>query len=182
MRIQVISATVENIPTAKGGYNKVVVTYKNLENNKIEVKQVMDFAQQAVFGRLSEAKPNEVLSIKNEKVFNDRDKKDYWTWTEVSRDDGTAPEVGVGSGPNPAPTKVSNGTGPVRTTNTYETPEERAEKQRLIVKQSSLAQAIEFHKDQGQKPTVDDVLELAQRFNDWVYNKGVAGLTDDVPF
>lgn len=52
--------------------------------------------------------------------------------------------------------------------NTYETPEERKTKQRLIVRQAAINQALEFAVDRkGVK--IEDILEQAAKFEDWVY-------------
>ena len=67
-----------------------------------------------------------------------------------------------------------------RPKDTYETAEERAVKQRLIVRQSSLTTAIALLP----KPTKADVLDLAEELTDWVYEKGEVGLQNmdsDIP-
>ena len=177
MRIQVISTMSENVPTANGGYNKLTVTFKNLDSGKVEVKSnIMDFKYPDVFNRLKDAAQNDLFQVKLEKVKG-KDGKDYWTWTGVDRDDGTAPEP-VASNRQSGTPAVS---APATRGSTYETAEERALRQLLIVRQSSLAQAVLFVKDQGKKPTLDEVLELATKFDEWVWNKGVAGMSSDIP-
>lgn len=179
MKIQVISSKVENVPTANGGYNKVVVTYKNLDNGKIEVKQVMDFTIKQVFERLKEAQQDEVLDVRNEKKPG-KDGKDYWTWTEINRFDGAVPAAPLKGDP-PAERDTQAKSGYTTRANTYETPEERAARQILIVRQSCLSNAVIFHKDQGKKPAVEDIIHVAKMFEDYVWDRGVAGLNDDVP-
>lgn len=49
-----------------------------------------------------------------------------------------------------------------------ETPEERARRQVLIVKQSSLSSAVETVKVDGAVPTTEEVLAVAQEYFDWV--------------
>lgn len=49
-----------------------------------------------------------------------------------------------------------------------ETPEERAKRQILIVKQSSLSSAVDTLKQDKKVPTVEEVLSVAQEYFDWV--------------
>jgi hypothetical protein len=177
MRIQFISQNVENVPTANGGYNKMSVTFKNLENNKVEVKQVMDFASPNVYKRLVEAKTNDLFSIDLEKKPG-KDGKSYWTWTDIHRDDGTAPapvETPV------ATTAAKGGTWDEKNKLDRERFDFEKDKQALIIRQSCLSNAVLFVKDQGKKPTVAEVLELSAQFENYVWAKGIAGMTDDVP-
>jgi ABC-type tungstate transport system permease subunit len=53
---------------------------------------------------------------------------------------------------------------------TYETPEERAARQVLIVRQSSLGHALEYTATNKIKDEAE-VLALANRFSDWVFQK-----------
>ena len=71
---------------------------------------------------------------------------------------------------------------------TFETPEERAVRQRLIVRQSSLSNAIDLL-TVGAKtaPTVDQVKEVAESFVDFVFEKKtgtqeIIDMEDDVPY
>lgn len=80
-----------------------------------------------------------------------------------------------------------------------ETPEERAKRQILIVKQSSLSSAVETVKQDKKVPTTEEVLTVAQEYFDWVMSDGkvtaakevqqespargpTIDLEDDVPF
>lgn len=54
---------------------------------------------------------------------------------------------------------------------TYETPEERAKKQVYIVRQSSITAAIAYLKGQD-SASVDDVLDLAKQFEQYVFGEG----------
>ena len=76
--------------------------------------------------------------------------------------------------------------------NTYETPEERSIKQRYIVRQSSITNAINlFELDKKRVPTVQDIIAVARQFEDYVFGKvttdapdeykDLATLEDDVP-
>jgi len=177
MRIQVIGVSDEKVATAKGGYQKLTVTYKNLENNKVEVKAVMSFVVPDVYERLKAAQQNELFAIDQEKRPGS-DGKSYWTWTAVHRDDGAAPapvETPV------AATAAKGGTWDQKNQLDRERFEFEKDKQALIIRQSCLAAAVALCKDQGKKPTVEDVLETSARFENYVWAKGIAGMTDDVP-
>ncbi len=50
--------------------------------------------------------------------------------------------------------------------NTYETPEERKLKQRLIVRQAAINQALEYSQDDV---SINDILARAEHFENWVY-------------
>lgn len=175
MRIQFISGNVENVPTAKGSYNKLMVTFKNLDSGKVEVKQVMDFASPEVYKRLTSATTNELFVIDLEKKPG-KDGKEYWTWTGIHRDDGVAP--------TPVETPVA-----AKGVNTYaeknaldrERFEFDKEKQALIIRQSCLSSAVDLMKDHGKQPDVQKVLDVAKQFELWVWARGVADLTEDVP-
>jgi hypothetical protein len=59
---------------------------------------------------------------------------------------------------------------PVRPTgNTYETPEERKLKQRLIVRQAALNYSLLFYSKGEEVFGVDEVTGLAEQFETWVY-------------
>jgi len=178
VRIQFISSIDEHVATAKGGYDKLTVTFKNLDNGgKLEVKPIMSFVAPDVFNRLKDAKRDDLFNITTEKKPGS-DGKSYWTWTEIHRDDGTAPE--------PVVTPAS---APAGKTNTYaennEINRERLafdrEKQPLIIRQSCLSSAVDLLKDHGKQPDVAKVLEVAAAFENYVWARGVAGITDDVP-
>lgn len=131
---------------------------------------------------LSKATMGDSFEILLEKSADDK----FWNWVDAKKVVPTAAAETV------AAVKTS-----YQTKSTYETPEERAKKQVYIIRQSSLANAIEFLNAQGKKFTVDEVLERAQEFVDFVFQteclnraKGLAeeGLKqaeefkDDIPF
>lgn len=175
LRISIIATSVETKPTSNGkSYQQLEVTFKNLTFNKTESKKIMSFgAGEGAFKVLSLAQPNqtfEVTVVKNDKGFND--------WTSVvaaSGDAAPAPAAGKGN------TNQSVGR------STYETPEERAQRQILIVRQSSVSSALSML-GIGAKapPELSKVLETAQAISDFVFqvkDKGPSGFADfpDVP-
>lgn len=65
---------------------------------------------------------------------------------------------------------ASGGTATQRSTSNYETKEERAQKQLMIVRQSCLGYATTLLKTEKKQPSVEEVIELAERYADFVYN------------
>ena len=165
--------------TARGGYNFIEVAYK--KDGKVEGKKIMDFVSKDVFNALRDSvKPGDVLTVSMEK-----DAKDYWQWTGISA--SGAASSGVVEGANataPASGSTRSGTGRVTGSN-YETPEERARRQVLIVRQSSLTAALHLEMHNQVKAQVDPevVLDLAEAFTKWVFKtdpmQAVAAMKDD---
>lgn len=116
---------------------------------------------------MADAQPGQTFDVKTEK-----DDKGYWQWTSVER---VAPGAAAEVAPAPSAStsrSASANTAPAQRTNTYETPEERAIKQVYIVKQSSVANAIALLTTGAKSPpSVDAVLETAQKFTDFVFGK-----------
>ena len=155
-------------PTAKGSYQVAEVIYKNLSyNNKVENKQVFSFgAQAAAFKALAEAQPNATFEVevkKNQQGYND--------WTAVKPSNG-----------NPEPKTTQGSTGAQRTS-TYETPEERAQRQVFIIRQSSLGHAISTLSVGAKSVKADEAIKVAEQFTNWVMgikDPGPSGF-DDLP-
>ena len=132
MQISVVTTSIETKPTARGSYQQLEVVYKNLTfQGKVESKKLMSFgAGASSFTTLSTAQAGQVFDItvvKNDKGFND--------WTAATVSNGAAPQQATGlSQSKPAATSTPR--------STYETPEERAQRQILIVRQSSVSSAI----------------------------------------
>jgi hypothetical protein len=135
-------------------YQQLEVTFKNNTFGKTESKKLMPFgAQEGAFKALSGAKQGDVFEVtvvKNAAGFND--------WTAcVQAAPGTTVET-----PHPGPTAAGSINKSVQVKSTYETPEERAIKQRYIIKQSSLSGAINLLTVGAKSPpTVEAVLALA---------------------
>lgn len=158
MQIQVLSTSVVTLMSkANKPYQQLEVAFKNLTFGKVESKKLMPFgAQEGAFKALSGAKQGDVFEVtvvKNAAGFND------WTACVQAAPDST-PEVATGS-INAAGNNITGGKS-VQVKSTYETPEERAIKQRYIIKQSSLSGAINLLTVGAKSPpTVEAVLALA---------------------
>lgn len=166
MQIEVLSTSVED----KGKYKQLEVAYKG-GDGKVSSKKIMSFAAPDVFKILSSSKQGDAFDVTT--VKND---KGYWDWTTLTPGSGGGGVVKAAGSPAPR--------------STYETPEERANRQVLIVRQSSVSNAIEFYKLNAKKqPSVGDIVEVAQFFENYVFGKntspksdgGLSEMDDDIP-
>ena len=140
MRIKVNSVSPEQKDKK---FSFVEVAYES--DGKSQSKKIFSF-NTGVYEDVKKAQTGDVFDVKLEK-----DRNGYWVWKEMHKADPTATG---GNMSTPASTRTS----------TYETPEERARRQILIVRQSSLAQAVAFD---GSKD-VKELLEMAAKFEEWV--------------
>lgn len=176
MNITILSVAVATVPTAKGSYQVADVAYKNNSfQGKVEGKKIMSFgAAKDTFGTLSSAQPGEsyeITVVKNDKGYND--------W--VSAVKGGAVTAPAAAGKPATATPKS----------TYETPEERAQRQVLIVRQSSLSSSAAVLTAGAKTPPAGDaVIALAKQFEAYVFgaeqkDAGPSGFEDmpdfDIP-
>ena len=179
MLVKVVSVSREDVPNknGKGTYGKLTVAYRD-DKGKLSEKTILSFTNPAVFKTFERAEAGTEINVKSEKVG------DYWNWTAILTDG----EVSQSS----APTSNTTASATRVTGSNYETKEERALKQRYIVKQSSLSAAVSIL-TVGAKtpPEVDAVIALADKFVDYVFsddtkqltlNTGIEDITDDVPY
>ena len=152
------------------------------KDGKVEGKKIMDFVSKEVFNALRDSvKPGDVLTVSMEK-----DAKDYWQWTGINSAGaaGTAVVEGANAA-SPASGSARPGTGRVTGSN-YETPDERAAKQRYIVRQSSFTSALDLIKHNAPKGNVDldSVFDTAKKIEAYVFGEGMHGIVamkDDIP-
>jgi len=152
MIIEIIQVSVED----KGKYKKADVIYKTSEG-KVTNKVVVSFGvSESVFKKLQEAKNGTSYEVTTQK--ND---KGYWDWTDISE---ATKEAQI--------TMATKPTGNTSPKSTYETAEERALRQVLIVRQSSLSNAVAFFALNPKKvPAPQEVLEIATMFEEYVFGK-----------
>ncbi len=178
--IQLVNVSKTTVPTAKGSYVKYEVAYK--KDGKLEGKNILSFSAKEVCKFLDTAVSGESYVVNMEK--ND---KGYWDWKSISA-------AGAG-GEQPTSTASTSAGTAARTTpkGDWETKEERAAKQILIVKQSSLAQAVStLAAGAKSHPNPADVIALAQTYTDWILARPAAPaqaatsaaeeLEDEIPF
>jgi hypothetical protein len=136
-------------------------------DGKDEVRKIMSFGGSAkAFNKLVELKefPKEV------NVTMEKNAKGFWEWKDVETSTGVAAVAKPG---------VNNG-GKVLGSN-YETPSERARRQVYIIRQSSISSAIEYLSSQAKaKYSVEEILEVAKTFENYVMDIGVIPGTNEV--
>lgn len=151
-------------------YTKIEVAFKNLDFNKVESRTLMPFGSVApVAAIMKDAQGGskwDITLTKNEAGYND--------WTNATPFNGevaTTPQAAaqVGGARSYAPAGT--------TKSTYETPEERAQRQILIVRQSSLSSAINtLSVGSKSPPKVEDVLSVAREYESFVFGRGLGSI------
>lgn len=142
------------VTTAPKGYKVAEIAYKT-DDGKTKGMKVLDFVQKEVFAALKDVKPGDVLNADFEK-----NAKGFWQFAQVSKTGETA-SVSSNSG-TPASAV------PAKSGGNWETSAERAAKQVMIVRQSSISNAIEYMNVQKVKGGTGDVIDIAKCFEDYV--------------
>lgn len=173
MKIEVINVTISTVTKGTKSYDVADIAFKNLSfDGKVEGKKIVSFADKAAFNVLKDAKQGEVYNISRAK--NDAG---FWAWTSATPASADTPVVTT-STVNKAPK------------NNYETAEERAARQVLIVRQSSIASAVEFVNGLSKtaEHTVDNVIDIAKTFESYVFATepvdpiiALRDMDDDIP-
>lgn len=160
-QIEVLKFIVTDTP-GKRPYKVAEVAYKS--EGKTKGMKVLDFVQREVFQTLVSInpQPGDILDVE----FSQND-KGFWQFASVAKGEkaeGDSSTV-VGSRSN----TVSKGN--------WETAEERAKRQVMIVRQSSLSTAVSLAEANKAKVTVDDVIATAKIFE--AYVMGTETVTGD---
>jgi hypothetical protein len=157
MFVEVIDVVREDKPSSngKGTYGLLIITYRS--NGKVAEKKLTSFANPSVFKYFEAAKKGDsvdVTSVKN-------DKTGYWDW------------IAIGTGEAQVAQQPSTNNSATRVTGSnYETKEERAVKQRYIVRQSSVANAIAALGISAKStPKSGEIVELAKVFEAYVFSQ-----------
>jgi len=155
--IEVVDVVVENM----GKYNKMTVTHRVPDNRgqmKVDSKALVDFATPGeVWAQLKDAVRGDHFQIQREK---DQKEGKYWQWIGIARQDGPTPLTNTSA---PAESKAA-------APNRFAVLDDKDNKrQRLIVRQSSLAQAVAYHA--AGLDAEGSVLQTAQQFADWVFQE-----------
>lgn len=180
MQIKVVAVDQpQSVTKGTRSWHTMDVSYKNLETNKIQGKTLVSFAYPKVWDYFKSVDMGTQVEVTTTKVG------DFWQWTDFSPMSAEAPPEKETPRGDPAPTSRSAAPTPYK--NTYETPEERAWKQVLIVRQSSASTAVTALTTNAKvAPNVEDVLVFAAQLEQWVNRKpdpmeAVAAMPDDVP-
>ena len=169
MLIQVISVgDIATKPGKKVPYSVFQLDY--LTNGRAAKKQIMSFTP--VYKTLLASREGEEFEITTES----NGEFTNWVTAESKGVPVKAPKEG------PATSETTTAKGATAFKSTYETPEERAKKQVYIVRQSCLAQAVAYYaaagKDTAAGTSVEDVLDVAKQFEEYVFN-GVENVTNE---
>ena len=69
--IQLIDVSIEDVPTAKGGYKAMSVAFKDLSSGKVDAKKLVSFsADKGVWETLAKAAKGDTFSVDTEKDEN----------------------------------------------------------------------------------------------------------------
>lgn len=160
MRIEIVSVT-ETEKTNKAGrkYSELEVIYKN-EEGKAQTKKLLSFTNPAVFKAVKSASAGDKLNVNTQK-----DDNGYWQWTGLSEEAKPTQQ---------AATRVTG--------SNYETKEERALRQKYIVRQSSLTTAVAIMSVGAKNLDKHEVIALAEELEEWVFRTEIDELEDDIPF
>ena len=176
MQIEIVANPVNTIPTAKGSYQVIELAYKNKSfQDKLEGKQVMSFTNREVFSALKEASFGDVFNVS--RVKND---KGFWDWTSVANAGGGAVSSNPSSGVVPASQAGLTVKGNTSPKSTYETSEERAARQILIVRQSSISSAVELAVANKIK-NPEEVIIIDKQFEAYVFGHETEPAAVDTP-
>lgn len=158
IQLEVISiGAPQTIPTKNGkSYQAIEVAYK--KDGKIEGKKIMSFTNPAVFKAVQGLSQGDFITVTTEK-----NEAGYWQWEGVSKGDASA-------APTASPSAAATGGGTTKSTGTsWETKEERAAKQVMIVRQSSISSAVALANAVGdKKSSADSIIRVAQEFEAYV--------------
>jgi hypothetical protein len=175
MQIVVVKASPE---VNKGKYKEFELVFK--KDGKVEGKKFFSFNYPEVYASILAAKEGDSFNVVTEQIPG-KDGNKYWQWTSISPS-GTPVAQSSTPTTHSVPEKAAR--------SNWETPEERAAKQRYIVKQSSLSLALSLlqHNDSDRegKITSEQVIKLADEFVNYVFHEdatqAIVDMKDDLPF
>ncbi len=179
MQIEIINVAVTQVPTAKGSYGRAEVTYKNKSyQDKVESKPIMDFSAKDVFNTLKDSKFGDQFTILREK--ND---KGFWDWKKIVTEADQA-MFNEEEKKNRSISSMATPTANTSPRSTYETADERAARQVLIVRQSSVSSAIAALKTEKVQLDANQIVDLARQLEAYVMKDmggtdKFAGLVED---
>lgn len=171
MQVHIVNVGIEVGKPGPKGWSKAVVDY--MVNGQNRKQNIMSFTNPQVYKDVTSGK----FTGETVEVNITKNAKGYDEWAAIS----LAGASGAGSATN-STTPASGSAQTVATTtrvtgSNYETPVERARRQVLIVRQSSLTAALKYLELTGVKADELDVLrvlDVAQDFTDWVFDEGDA--------
>jgi hypothetical protein len=173
MLIKIISVEANAVPGKQ--YKKIEVAFKN-DKGEVKGKNLMDFGIKSGIDILLNAKAGDALDVLTVK------EGEYWNWKEVKKAGEGSFEASAPTGGSSAPSKGAS----TYQARDFETKEERAARQVMIVRQSSISSAVSLLKTEKNVPSVDEVLRVASAFEEFVLKTkspvaAVIDMDDDVP-
>jgi len=172
MQITVIDVGQPNTHSTKNGrsYQSMEVTYKN-DSGQVQSKKLMSFSNPDVFKQAKDWQKGDTVDVNTQK-----DDNGYWQWISIGAD----AIAQASSNTSNTTSKTTRVTG-----SNYETKEERAQRQVMIVRQSSISSSISALTAEGKRPSVAEVLAMAKEFENYVMDNksvdSVADMEDDIP-
>lgn len=155
--IEILNVSKSQQPTKTGKMMDVIeLAFK--KDGKVEGKKLFPAFAKDVCKKLESAKSGETYTVTAEK------EGDFWQWKEVTQGGGSSSQASASA--SGGSTTSASTKSPVK--GDWETREERAARQVMIVKQSSLSNAVATLATSKSPADPDAVLALAQRYTDWV--------------
>ena len=155
--------------TSKAGkpYQLIELAYKNNSfQGKVESVKINQYSP--LYSVVAGMKAGDSFEVTKEK-----DDNGFWQWTKAT-------QAAPGSVTETAPAGASK-SNVTQVKSTYETPAEREKKQRYIIKQSSISNAVALLTSNSKSsPSVEDTLSVAQQFYSWVVNDSLEEVSKDI--
>jgi hypothetical protein len=161
-----INVDVKKSPKSGGGvYKGFRIAFRNEAGEIKEIAKHMNVLKY----NPTIAQNLDALTVGDEMTLTMEKEGEYWELKSIVKGKADLPDEAPGSASVPStPAKAAQATGGKVIGSTYETPAERKVKQRLIVRQSSFAQALEFHKEVG-VVALEALFNDAEKIETWVY-------------
>lgn len=174
MQITIVDVAPAVAKTTSNGrmYQELEVTYKAADG-KVTAKKLMSFSNPGVFQKASTLLKGNVVDVTTVKNA----KTGYWDWTAINEGGETVAQPERSASPSPTRVAGSN----------YETKEERAARQVMIVRQSSLSTAAAaLTVGAKSSPTATDLISYAKQLELYVLgqvdlSEPITNISDDIP-
>lgn len=159
-KVKVVEVNVEWVQNGKNKYGKAEVVYAY--NGQNRTQKLMSFSNPAIFKQVQDLKAGDEVEVETTK--ND---KGYTEWAKITTGSAASSDV---------PKQAS------ATRSSYETPEERALRQLMIVRQSSISNAVAMLTTQGKPVELASVLDTADQLVAYIYKQpSLTEEFDDIP-
>ena len=160
MRVSIVNVEIEVKKPGPRGWSLATVTY--LHGGETKRQNVASFTNPQVFKDVQKYIGTDV------EVEIGKNEKNYDEWKQIKPADASSPSTASTSGNTGSSTPSTRVSG-----SNYETPAERARRQVLIVRQSSLSNALDYLKSTDKEGHfgVSNVLEVAEQFAEWVFEQ-----------